>query len=759
MIYPPALNGVFSDAFFDLGWLQSSEAIASAAPAMAEANQPEAAPSIEPTPLPNIALAKNERERPAEPLSLAVQQPNPPVPGMEAMTSTAGQPPAASSAVGATASPSVETPVASTASPAAARAVIATSSDPDQADEAAAAKPRASAIASLSGSPATILAPAKVREWSQPTWNDRLSEMPGNTLLVTGALLAGILLLGWAVIPELRRRFSKPASQQNFAPANGPSFDEAEPAEAVEQFVPATRLAGGPPQVSLQLRASEPALRRATMPVGKSGRPFGTGNGVSHSDGSGNGHATPAPAPVQTIAPPAETLVQRETFVPASVAVSDEGVREPQPVEARQGIDVGSPVFPVLESPKAVEWYEPETAPVAVSSAVSSPEPESAPIEIEEAEVAPAENAAPVFAQAPAVVESTYLQESTAPAFEAADSSVTEASPTEPVVEEAEPIGQGQPIPCLTPVTSETPSAPEVSTPDPKHPSEPRAPIAAVGAALAGIGALRHSVESTPFVPQVVTDEPTAQQPITPTMPIPAQPTPSPVIRTGPSSPTTAPAAQPHAAAPQQQAAAQTGGGGGGSMHTAVQLTFSTEIASLQLTPTFEMGSLQLKPTSRIVTMRLAPSQNPQPAMNLQVTFEIASVQLAGNAIGSLRLTPSQQQRPGVISSPSFNIAGLQLVSGSDAAPVQLTPSQQGQASVHLTGGFQIATLEFSPTFEIASIVLNSTSKSVQVQLPGSGPSSPEGAPIFEITNVQLAGSGEIGMIHLNPHGAGPKPA
>ena len=70
-------------------------------------------------------------------------------------------------------------------------------------------------------------------------------------------------------------------------------------------------------------------------------------------------------------------------------------------------------------------------------------------------------------------------------------------------------------------------------------------------------------------------------------------------------------------------------------MHTAVQLTFSFEIASMQLTPSFKMGALQMKPTSKIVTMRLAPSQQPQPAMNLQVTFEIATVQLAGNALGA----------------------------------------------------------------------------------------------------------------------------
>jgi len=90
---------------------------------------------------------------------------------------------------------------------------------------------------------------------------------------------------------------------------------------------------------------------------------------------------------------------------------------------------------------------------------------------------------------------------------------------------------------------------------------------------------------------------------------------------------------------------------------------------------------------------------------------------------------------------------------------VQLTPSQQGQASVHVTGRFQIATVEFSPSFEIASLVLNATSKSVSVQLPGAGPSAVEGAPVFDIANVQITGNGEIGMMQLNAQGAAPKAA
>ncbi|HEY6071410.1 MAG TPA: hypothetical protein VIU85_08565, partial [Chthoniobacterales bacterium] len=211
---------------------------------------------------------------------------------------------------------------------------------------------------------------------------------------------------------------------------------------------------------------------------------------------------------------------------------------------------------------------------------------------------------------------------------------------------------------------------------------------------------------------------------------------------------------------PVQIPTAQTRGGApaAGAMQTAVQLTFAFKIASMQLTPTFKMGALQLRPASKVVTMRLAGSA-PQPAMNLQVTFEIARIQPAGGTLGSVRLTPSQQQRPTVVGSPSFTVGGLHLVSDFAAAPLQLTPSQQGQAAVHVVAPFQIATVEFSPSFEISSIVLNSNSKQVSVQMPSAGGSPVEGAPVFEISNLQLTGSGEIGMMQLNLLGHGPKRA
>ena len=186
-------------------------------------------------------------------------------------------------------------------------------------------------------------------------------------------------------------------------------------------------------------------------------------------------------------------------------------------------------------------------------------------------------------------------------------------------------------------------------------------------------------------------------------------------------------------------------------MQTSVQLTFSFEIAAMQLTASFKMGALKVRPISKLVTMRLPSPQQPQSTLNLQVSFEVAKIQPASGALGTIRMVPSQQHRPTPGGLPSFAVAGLQVVPNSETAPVQLTPSRQGRASVLITVPFQITTLEFAPSLEIASVILNSNSKQVAVQLPGAGPTPAEGAPMFEIANLELGEGGEIGMMHLNP--------
>ena len=787
-IYSPAMNLVFADAFYDLGWLQS----AAAPPVVAstDAAKVESTPSIEPSPIPATVASNKTAKQPAE---TAPQKPASTVPGMEATTANATQSPPASQALvknekpaaAPLTSPSVETPVASNALPSETRAPL-----PPEPEQKAPVAPPVTNVApvtkiappvaatNVSATPATVLAPATVQESSRLN-APQSGEGWGNWLFGV-PLVAGILIIVWVIISEVRRRASG-TLYRSPAPATGPRFDAPEQPTVVEKLAAPTRLAGGPPQVSLQLKASEPSVRRAAVPFGKTNRPFGAT--VSSAAGVGAvienlmpRQPAPIPEPERVeepvIEPVAEsvaaTAITPESdysrdFMPETVSEVSEVITAPEP----EMVSEKSEIAPSYEEVPAAPVFEETPAFVEEAPAFA----EQAPVFAEEApafaEAAPEFTEptpwySPVTAESnhePAVFETPFAAETFAePVFDAPDSfeSVGEPMPIaaelapEPVAvqppeilqSEIEPVAQGQPIPYQVPaVLTESPMA-EITKPEPESLPARLAEGVVASSAMAGVGALRHSVESPSFAPQIISTEPLAQQPTTPaTMSQPNQPTPAPAVRPAPMT----------GGAPQPQPAS--------GMQTAVQLTFSFEIASLQLTPSFKMGALQLKPTSKIVTMRLAPSQQPQPAMNLQVTFEVATVQTAGGGLGMIRLTPSQQQRPSVISTPSFNIAGLQLLSGADSGAVQLTPSQQGQASVHVTGRFQIATVEFSPSFEIASIVLNATSKSVSVQLPGAGPSAVEGAPVFEIANVQLTGSGEIGMMQLNAQGAAPKAA
>lgn len=712
-IYSPALNLVFADSFYDLGWLQSPAVAMSPAPAaeaataLAEA-QTEASPAIEPSPIPGAALAKNKAAAPA----IAGMEATAPKPeeasasaAVKESTSRAPQTFAAGSpakpeeiptAALPTFSPVVETPVAGANAPASAAiakeqpAVAQQARAPEKAPAKEAAPvsvAKAPPVAAPAASaPATVLAPARVGEVSR-------KGIDAQSLLVGTLVLAGLGLLAWVIVPEVRRRGIHLPSFRKAAPVSGPQVEGmglAAAAATKQALKVMPRLTGGPRQISLKLKASEPSLRRAVVPVSKPGRIFGNGGAVAepvHGNGHGNGerYATPEPAEerFEFVGPVVEGVGQvvEQGAIPAARVTEPEWVSQPveiptfempRPVVSREPepmVAEPEPIFremePVIEEPEAITPPEPIFAEMLQPEALVEPEPVAAP------------EPEPVFSEMAAVIE---------------------------------PVGQGQPIPQLTPV--DEPPIIEVTEPEPVV-----------------VEALRQ-----PSEPQI---SPVIESPV-------YEPT-TPVIMPEPIQIPTAPA---RGGAPSPA----------GAMQTAVQLTFAFEIASMQLTPTFKMGALQLRPASKIVTMRLAGS-SPQPAMNLQVTFEIARIQPAGGTLGSVRLTPSQQQRPSVVGSPSFTVGGLHLVSDFAAAPLQLTPSQQGQAAVHVVAPFQIATVEFSPSFEISSIVLNSNSKQVSVQLPSAGGTAIEGSPVFEISNLQLTGSGEIGMMQLNLLGHGPKRA
>src|SRR5206468_1701628 len=347
-----------------------------------------------------------------------------------------------------------ETPVAAARAPASSAAVPAAreepavvQSQPAKAPAQQAPAPVAAAkppvVAAASATPATALAPAHVGEVSR-------GKFEAGNLIAAIFVLAGIGIIVF-VVYEIRGRGIHFPSFRRAAPATGPQFEGMEYAAAAPREMKVMpRLSGGPRQVSLKLKATEPALRRAVVPLSAPGGAFGGGTALEPAvEGNGKRQFEQF-----------ELEPKVETFE-AVGSIVEQGA---MPVEA-----VGEPVA-------QSEWIasEPEAGMVAQPEWIA-PEPELPPIEI----------AQPVFAQPEWIAPEPELPPIEIPQSVAAQPEEITVSEIEPVFADAatiaepeiEPVSQGQPIPQLTPV--EEPSIIEVTEPEPagfdalRQPSEP----------------------------------------------------------------------------------------------------------------------------------------------------------------------------------------------------------------------------------------------------------------------------------------------
>jgi Flp pilus assembly protein TadD len=659
-IYSAALNGVFADAFYDVGWMQRPAAPAAAAPAFdtvnVAASQGEGGPAVEPSPIPDRVFAANTRSDSSNTQQLALGSMNAPNIGMDMAGSGAPtrQPSNSASteaATGTAAQPEQPTSVLSS--------VSSESPAPGESPQVppAASKEQNEEPAATQTNPSQSPAMATAATKPVPPTTSR-----GRIWVVGGLLLAAMLILGWVIAPTFRRRytFEVPNFSRVTSPAS-PVVLKPRVAPTRESKVQGNGFVGGPRQVSLQLKAWKPELEYA-----------------------------------------AASSVQ----VPRTPPYRNE--KPDRAVASLEGSAFESSVGPVIEqstenSHSDIPQATPEMAEVSAGHELTetsaiAPEPPAEIFDHIEEATWPAEEASDIFEDA---------KETALPLAERPSETSGDGEPAAPAIAEpelaVEPINEEQPAPHQrVPVVIQSPMVEAIAM----FASEPTTVASA-----------------EPALPQTTTPAIMPETTQTPTAPV--------------NKATAVPMAK-----PQQSPSA---------MQTSVQLTFSFEIAAMQLTPSFKMGALKVRPISKLVTMRLPSSQQPQAALNLQVSFEIAKIQPVAGALGTIRMVPSQQQRPAPGGLPSFAVAGLQVVSNSETAPVQLTPSRQGRASVLITVPFQITTLEFAPSLEIASVILNSNSKQVAVQLPGAGPAPAEGAPIFEIANLELNEGGDIGMMHLHP--------
>ncbi|MGC2627171.1 MAG: hypothetical protein WA269_10065 [Candidatus Udaeobacter sp.] len=749
-----------------------------AAPAVAfdtgnvAAAQTDGGPAVEPSPIPDKGPAANKQ---GETLALAPSA-SAPDGGMELAaagatanrTSVTGpaaetNPPAEPSVAQ---SPSTTSESAAASQPAAPETTSASTvaSDQKQAEQepAASETTRPSTVASSQSQaeqrPVAQTSPPEKASTGTATTKASLPILAGASSrrlwIVGGLLLAAVVLIAVAILPAVRRgyKFSVPGSSQPKSGADTAVL-KARTAPAHTIGVQGNGFAGGPRQVSLELKAWNPPVRPSALALSKTGGAFNRLKGSKSNPSRLPAPVEPRPeesAPVaepffESVGPvvPDVELPREESAPSAEPFFESVGpvVTAVETQEPKKSAPVAEPFFesvgPVIEqASEAVSAVAPqETAldgsePGTEFSEASTITPQSVENEILEV---PEE---PVFGTQEANEFSEYPREEAVAGYEQPNevfgSGAEYAWPAAETAAEltAVPIENDQPRETIFAEREAFVEQEDFPQPAPfserESFTEPEAPVSEVIAEQAS------DFQPPPVVPvRPVFPQPTIPATMTET----TQTPPAPIAK--------APA--PPVPKPQPQAPAPAAG-----MQTSVQLTFSFEIAAMQLTPSFKMGVLKVRPISKLVTMRLPSPQRAQSPLNLQVAFEVLKIQPAAGALGTVRVVPSQQQRPAMGGMPSFAVAGLQVVPNSETAPVQLTPSSQGRASVFVTVPFQISTLEFSPTLEIGSVTLNSNSKQVVVQLPGSGPGPVEGAPMFEIANLELNEGGEIVMMQLN---------
>jgi tetratricopeptide (TPR) repeat protein len=700
-IYSPALNGVFADAFYDVGWLQKPEG--TTAPAVAfdasggGAAQTDGGPAVEPSPIPDKMVAANQQ---GGALSLA-----PPATGSESgmdlagagavanQTSLAGSAPDSNAApeTSAAQSPSAtgETGAASQPAP----SVVASGSTVSISNQAE----QQSAAQTVPAQQASAAAPANVPAASTTGLSSR------RLWVVGGLLLAAVVLLAVAILPTLRRyKFTVPPSSQP-EPRSEAAVFKATTVPAHSPGIQGNGFSGGPRQISLQLKAWNPPSRQSALASATAGAAVNRLK-LSKSQPS-------VPVSIEAQHPASPTA---DPFAESVGPVLEQELEALPPVAPHQTVVDGSePVSEIVGSSNSTQQSEENEIPqIWAEPALTVEQASEFSDRVTEEPLVTHEQGSEVFA-----ADSESPTHLTAPEFAAPGAGSDHSH--DPIFDQPEGVVERNDL-------SEQESVVDFATPSHDFAAEEASDLEP-----------EHAIPAQPVFPQ-----PTIPAP----MPETTQTPPAPIAK----APTAPPAAKPQ---PQPQSTMPAAG-----MQTSVQLTFSFEIAAMQLTPSFKMGVLKVRPISKLVTMRLPSPQRAQSPLNLQVAFEVMKIQPVAGALGTVRVVPSQQQRPAMGGMPSFSVAGLQVVANSETAPVQLTPSPQGRASVFISVPFQISTLEFSPTLEIGSVTLNSNSKQVVVQLPGTAPGPAEGAPMFEIANLELNEAGEIVMMQLNLLG-GPKRA
>jgi CheY-like chemotaxis protein len=238
--------------------------------------------------------------------------------------------------------------------------------------------------------------------------------------------------------------------------------------------------------------------------------------------------------------------------------------------------------------------------------------------------------------------------------------------------------------------------------------------------------------------------------------PAPATPFPAPPEAPAPSFLSPAPsrsladetqAVTPAAATPLHRAAAVSAG------ESEVVMTLALLVTSMQFTPQFRVGTMRARPASPVAALRVE-SEQPHGELLVQTGFNLGPVQLDKEGrFAGVRLLPNQQPVTRPRSQSSFQIGGVAVVPADSDDRVQFTTAEATPMTVQLSANLKLTSIELSPAFDIAALILQASTRqvSVSVQTNGPTPAHVEPTALFTIGGVELDASGGVEQLILNP--------
>ena len=173
------------------------------------------------------------------------------------------------------------------------------------------------------------------------------------------------------------------------------------------------------------------------------------------------------------------------------------------------------------------------------------------------------------------------------------------------------------------------------------------------------------------------------------------------------------------------------------------------EVLSMQLTSQLQMGAIRARPASLTASLRLE-SAAARSAIPAETGFQLGPAQFSKEGqISTLRLLPTSKPLQPAQMRNAFEIGGVALIPNETRARVQLTPAGTTPMTMELFARLELTSVELTPNFHVAQLILNWRTTPVRVTL---NPKAPEQtAAKFEMRVEKIDKSGRIAELLLSP--------